>query len=919
MKTPQATFDPVRPNLKHKTNVLKLEKVPTGPCEMEFRPPSQHWNSNGESVIPVLAWASLAGLIASVLLRWPQAANLLLIGTVIVGGFALSIGVPGLVTWACFAATKVRDSVQTRGRWNVIRSMLLVPLGFWMVAMLGCTTRSEAAALMFLLVLGWPAMVYAADRMATHSLYYLSAQPRLDRATQVKWRTDWGYRDDGFSSPQPRRNDLTPEERAEFDRLCQHRLQYRSGRWWLLGLWTAPVLFGWLFVGDHEIARRLVIAVGLLASMSVWVSEQKRQYPGSWSVFRLALASWIYFEHGPEMPPWVFNTPVGTQAERQSEARRTVALLSIGLVPLAGGIGSQFGSPATLGELTSRTIGIVATFVIPIAVFVQALYCLTAPVLSCWYQLLDIGGTKLEHLPGETAFDGYVRRIQESQNAQEKNCLFVGFNEAHEYPVLLDSDLLFEHMHMLGATGIGKTALGLATLVIQLIRRGDGPVVVTDCKGDPAFFNTVRRETEKAGRKFKWFTNLPNRSTYVFNPFQQSYLDGLTLLQVVGLFIQSLNLHHGDDYGRAWFSANSRALLKIAFEATLATLSRDGRRRLTARMPRITSFRDLHEIIELIAKDGEDIEAAKHLCLIIEMLSEFEQLNMSPKQDPRHPAVVNAIHMPEVIREKQVIYFYLVGAIDQTSVAEIGRLGLYSLLTAAMAHQEQTGKAPRCYFIADEAQMLIAQNIANVLAQARSYGVACILSHQSMSQLSPPGGVDLTELVQNCTSVKQYFSAREPRTMQYISDVSGQVAYYNQSWQQSLQDVADEQIRVTRATAASVEELPVVGISEIVGPRMQAQDIQDVNFDPNLSVLTIERGQGLTQFQGAFAMRTNFPIEKAEFEHRRDDIPWPTSITDTITVNTAWPAANAVTVTPKNHPGNVDELLKNVLDGAKLN
>ena len=35
----------------------------------------------------------------------------------------------------------------------------------------------------------------------------------------------------------------------------------------------------------------------------------------------------------------------------------------------------------------------------------------------------------------------------------------------------------------------------------------------------------------------------------------------------------------------------------------------------------------------------------------------------------------------------------------------------------------------------DEAQIMIAKNIKYVLTQSRSYGMACIMAHQAMSQL----------------------------------------------------------------------------------------------------------------------------------------------------------------------------------------
>lgn len=915
MIAPQPLYDPVRPNLKHKTNVLDVYRLPSARCEMEFRPPSQRWSLRGESVVPILAAASLVGVVLSFVIRHPYGTNIVLIASALAAVLSVPLGIPGVVTWACFSATKVREIFRRRTTGQLFREFVLLPALLWLIALASCTTRWETTAFLFSLVFAWPATLRAADLLATHALYYLSSQPRLDRVTQIKWRADWNYRFQGFSRPKPRRGDLTPAQRDDFDDLLVMRGRYRWGRWWLLAAWATPVIWGWLLFIEHWAVQRLFVTGGIVAALGVWTRTQARLCPGSWSVFRLAFASWLNFEFPGESPPWVFNTPVGDQRSRRFVARISVALIAMSFVPL-----TFAGSFRLAGWLdwSALMLSLLTSFALPIVVFVLALYGITAPVLSAWFQLLEAKGA-LEHLPGETAFDGYVRRIQESQEPLERKCLFLGFNAAHEYPVLLDSDLLFEHLHMLGATGIGKTALGLATLVVQLIRRGDGSVVVVDCKGDPAFFNTVRLEAEKSGRKFKWFTNQPDHSTYVFNPFQQAYLDRLTLLQVVGLFIQSLNLHHGDDYGRAWFSSVSRALLKLALEVTRPRVQRHSGRTTAAKFPRITSFRDLHETIRLLAKDGDEFEAARHLCLIIEMLSEFEQLNLSSRHDPQHPAVQNAIHMPEVIRDKQVIYFHLVGAIDQTSVSEVARMAMYSLLTAAMAHREQTGETPRCYFIADEAQLLVAQNIQNVLAQARSYGVACILAHQSMSQLHPPGAVDLSELVLNCTTVKQYFSARDPKTMRYISDVSGQVGYFQKSWNQTPLSVARDRVSIAFAARRSSEEAPLIGITELTAPRLSAQDIQDVNFDPNQSVLIIERGSGLSQFQGAFPMRTDWPIAQSEFLRRRDQLPWPAASDETMTIDSGWPAATPVTVIPTTHPGNVDAVLKGIRDAAENN
>ena len=364
-----------------------------------------------------------------------------------------------------------------------------------------------------------------------------------------------------------------------------------------------------------------------------------------------------------------------------------------------------------------------------------------------------------------TFLDGVSDRLLHSRNPVEKRSILVGHSHPQGYPVLLDTDLLFEHMHIVGPTGGGKTSLGLQTNVLQLIRRNDGPVVVFDNKGDPGFFHSVRLAAQRAGRTFKWFTNKPFRSTYIFNPWDNRLLKQLTLSDVLGLFMQSLNLHHGDDYGRSWFALVARNMLR---KGILETIPKDNTRgssgqpaqtELFAKYGPIQSFRDLRTILNALPDDNDELRSARHLTFLVESLTDFRQLNLAPNSKDHDPAVEHAIFMPEVIEKKQVVYFYLVGAIDAAFVAQIAKLALYSLLIAAIAHHDKHGKPPRIYTIWDEAQVMIAKNIENVLAQARSHGLSCILSHQSISQLNPPGGVDMRDLVMMCTLIKQVFGA----------------------------------------------------------------------------------------------------------------------------------------------------------------
>ena len=87
------------------------------------------------------------------------------------------------------------------------------------------------------------------------------------------------------------------------------------------------------------------------------------------------------------------------------------------------------------------------------------------------------------------------------------------------------------------------------------------------------------------------------------------------------------------------------------------------------------------------------------------MLGVPEHLQRAPRAEPRevvelkqlkadHPELASAIDMPDVFRTPQVLYFHLASAIGMASTAEIARLALYSLLTAAKTAQCERTQVP---------------------------------------------------------------------------------------------------------------------------------------------------------------------------------------------------------------------------------
>ena len=209
------------------------------------------------------------------------------------------------------------------------------------------------------------------------------------------------------------------------------------------------------------------------------------------------------------------------------------------------------------------------------------------------------------------------------------------------------------------------------------------------------------------------------------------------------------------------------------------------------------------------------------------------------------------------------------------------------LSIAAQRHKDQYGETPRVDCICDEAQVLIAKNIANVLEQARSRGIASTFAHQSMSQLNPPGGSDLRELMMQCTATKMLFDARDPWTQNYLVATSGQTKYFNTGYDLTADSLLRGEVGAQYAVPDENGE-QVVSISEYIGPRLNVQDILNVSFNPDLCLTWIARAAGLCAFQGWFPMRTEWPVT-GKAHKRHQTTPWPEKTGETILPEPFWP------------------------------
>lgn len=896
-----AYLPPVLENTTDKNDALDWNTLPNEKCDLNYRPLKAR---------PAFINLRTAGLFLLV-------PFISLPGTLVLQhytGTAFSTST-GLVLSILMGSLVALISSQIRLPASQVVLGFFAPAMLWLLIIAMPFHRFIAASILILVVFGLPALCWFADAVATHAVHWMTAHYKIDHATMLAWRKDWEKRFVGIANRSPRRPDLREPDMALHKTVNATRASYRNGFLILPVLVLFSTTAVLLLLGKNaRYTTGFGVVLGMFVALIVGSVIRSIQFPGSLGRTWFYLTDWIWHGSFLRQPPWVFQSPSGNLLQRQGIAIFVVFIATLTLLPLGdyyrwlffGAFNADVlpehllenPNPFRLWWAVARGnfyVGLLTClhylllFGTPGLLILLATHFIAGPAISAHHHALE-GAHAYEQHHDWDRLDGYSERLLSSRNAKERNSIIIGRTLFNDYPILVHLKLLFEHFHILGGTGIGKTTLGLMTDMIQLIRRKDGPVVIVDCKGDMALFNTARKEAERAGRKFKWFTNRQGHSTYVFNPFDKNMYAQLSLPEIVGLLMSALNLHHGSEYGRAWYTMANRILMKRAFQET--TDNATGRR-----YDKIESFRDLNEIILFLASDGKEYQAAQHLAFVIESLAEFEQLNLAPRTHPHRPPVENAINMSEAIDNNEVIYFYLAGAIDSQSVAETGRLAIYSLLTACVNHKNRTGQRPNAYLLVDEAQAVIAQNIAQVLAQARSFGMACFLAHQTMSQLNQPGGVDLRELFMGCTGTKQVFSARDPWLQKYVADMSGRVRYSNFSYQQDPSDLLSGLFGVEH-TIPNEWGVKAVTATDVVGPGMTPQDILDVNRDNNMCMLMIERAEAFSRWSRFAPVYVDWPMHERAYEERQHHTPWPEEVAETITTHSPWPASSPETFVP---------------------
>jgi len=419
MKNPAATpLLPVEETVKHRTANLDWGSLGSRPCELEHRLPTV--------ISPGAHVRALGLLFAASAVALPAAVAFRLVATLLMGNWLAAI-VSAILVIIATSVFRLRQNPATEGRmkrpvWLRLLRFLVLPVFAGVAVGMTILVVYPAGAFLYLVGIALPVATFAADRMATHAVHWMTANIRLDSQTVRSWREDWAnrFRTSTQFTSSDQGNGGTHND-AIFRTAVEARRNYSLGVLWLTAAVVLPT-FSVLAISHipnpNTIGLQLAIAVciGLTGAALLRTDGEVEMLTRCWKF----LVHWLHYANDGPTPPWVFQSPGGSVQQRRLLAVLAIAMISIALGHLSVRpvvfvvaatspnaslatanpqvtVGDEH-SPASFMQRyawvtparVAMLVGLLSIgSVIPIGLFVLCALVFTGPMICAYYRVLE--------------------------------------------------------------------------------------------------------------------------------------------------------------------------------------------------------------------------------------------------------------------------------------------------------------------------------------------------------------------------------------------------------------------------------------------------------------------------------------------------------------------------------------------------
>lgn len=352
-----------------------------------------------------------------------------------------------------------------------------------------------------------------------------------------------------------------------------------------------------------------------------------------------------------------------------------------------------------------------------------------------------------------------ISEIPIQLKTEAKDAVQMGLDLDLHIPVFLPDSIRSRHVHVLGATGSGKTESVILNFLKQDIARGFGAVIV-DAKGDGSFIRELKSVVPK--EKLKIF-DLGSASSLSYDPFSSG-----SALEAGQRLFASLT------WSEEYYKSKAFSALQKIFQFYF---SRHGRNpTISIVLDYLTDFENYKGLTPV----SEDALPAlkKEFDELSGLRDQVALLSMGHLKALFSPDGISDIDLTTVSENGLVVYFRLQSLLSPELVGIVGRLLINHLAFIAGSLQRVEEKVERkllpVYF--DEFATFAGSGFSDLISKARSAGMALHFAHQSVGDLKAVSDAFLSQITDN-SATKIVLRVNDPDSSEYFAKTFGTRIY----------------------------------------------------------------------------------------------------------------------------------------------
>jgi conjugal transfer pilus assembly protein TraD len=333
------------------------------------------------------------------------------------------------------------------------------------------------------------------------------------------------------------------------------------------------------------------------------------------------------------------------------------------------------------------------------------------------------------------------------------SAVYMGKERELEAHLFLPNQIRLKHVHILGATGAGKTESVVLNFLKQDIAAGSGAIIL-DGKGDVSFLRFL--ESEIPSERLKVF-DLGEEGRSAWNPLA----DGTRSEAAQRLFS---SLTWSEEYYK------SKAL--TALQRIFRSWKGDGNPSIPVLAEILSSAESFSDAVSGV-NGYEAKEAKKDYQELSGLRDQLELLCSDHLRISLNPPSGTGISLREA-GSGVVMYFRIQSLLSRQLAVAIGRL-LINNLSYLAGSSHRGNSLPGSAFIPtylDEFAMFACPEFSDLIAKARSAGLALHFSHQSVGDLEGVQPGFLNQIIDN-TATKIVMRINDPDTAEIFARAFG--------------------------------------------------------------------------------------------------------------------------------------------------